>query len=98
MSELPGLRRCYTISMVTKPAIVHGRIVRGPCSNNTVPPSYSTCFERSHPPNRSDCSYTVIGTPGANLVRYHAVDKPVIPPPVKIQQLAPATAFQESEE
>lgn len=55
-SSLPLLvgTRCHTMSIVTSPAIVQGRTVLGPCSNSTVPPSCSTCFERSHPPNRED--------------------------------------------
>lgn len=51
---LPVGTRCHTMSIVTSPAIVQGRTVLGPCSNRTVPPSCSTCLERSHPPNRED--------------------------------------------
>lgn len=72
------------MSIVTNPATVQGRSVLGPCSNRTVSPSCSTCLERSHPPNREDCSKSVIETPGANLLRYHAADRPVMPPPVKL--------------
>lgn len=72
------------MSIVTSPAIVQGRTVLGPCSNRTVPPSCSTCLERSQPPSRDDFSMSVIETPGANLLRYHAADRPVIPPPAKL--------------
>lgn len=73
-----------TMSSVTRALVDDGRSVRGPSSNSTEPPCGSgTRRERSQPPSRGERSYSLTGTRGASLARYHAAERPVIPPPVQ---------------
>lgn len=56
--------------------------VRGPYSNSTCPfPSTSIVSDPSHPPNRSEPSYSVTCN-DLSLARWCAAARPVIPPPI----------------